>query len=64
MYVITDLNSDSAIGPFEMYEDAISFIAKVDEMSYLNESGLEVLDVSTPEDWLLENMDSILMANC
>jgi len=62
MYVVT--NTDNEIGPFDTYEDAVSFIAKVEELSPSGDAGLEVLDLTSPEEWLHENMNDILMANC
>ena len=64
MFIVTDLDSDSTVGPFNTHDDAASFIAKVEELSHSGDSGLEILDVNSPEDWLCENMDDLLMANC
>ena len=52
------------IGPFNTYEDAASFIAKVEDISGNNISNLEMYGVDEPDEWLYDNMDDILMANC
>lgn len=64
MYIVTDLDNDSTVGPFQSYEDANSFIAKVEEISHNHVINLEILEMTQPEEWLYENMDDLLMANC
>jgi len=64
MFVVHDEDSQSMIGPFDTSEDALSFIAKIEEMSRYGFSLVEVYDVVDPEEWMHDNMDNILMANC
>lgn len=63
MYVVYDTETQSMIGPFDSHEDAQSFIVKVEEMSNLKIDGLEVYGMTEPNEWVLDNMDNILMAN-
>ena len=64
MFVIQDKSCDAMIGPFDTYEDAASFIAKVEDISGNNINSLEMYGVDEPNEWLYDNMDDILMANC
>jgi hypothetical protein len=64
VFVVHDEDSQSMIGPFNTSEDAISFIAKVEDISKYNFSCIEVYDVNEPDEWIHDNMDNILMANC
>jgi len=64
MFVVHDQDTQSIIGPFNTSEDAVSFMTKVEEMSQYNFSLIEVYDVQEPNEWLHDNMDNILMANC
>jgi len=64
MFVVHDQDTQSIIGPFNTNEDAVSFMTKVEEMSQYNFSLIEVYDVQEPNEWLHDNMDNILMANC
>ena len=63
MFIVKDNESEGIIGPFSMYEDAVSFVTKVESMSGTYINGLEVFDVTEPNEWIYENMDNILMAN-
>jgi hypothetical protein len=64
MFVVHDQDTQSIIGPFNTGEDAVSFMTKVEEMSQYNFSLIEVYDVQEPNEWIHDNMDNILMANC
>jgi len=64
MFVVHDQDTQSIIGPFNTSEDAVSFMTKVEEMSQYNFSLIEVYDVQEPNEWIHDNMDNILMANC
>lgn len=64
MYMVIDEETQSLIGPFDNEMDASSFIAKVESESLYNISSLEAYEVTSTEDWMFENIDNILMANC
>ena len=64
MYIVTDLENQMTVGPFTAAEDAMSFITRIEEMSHNNLTGFEILSLDTPDEWLYENMDDIIMANC
>ena len=64
MFVVYDQDSQSIVGPFHTSEDGISFISRVEELSRYNFSCIEVYELNDPDEWIHDNMDDILMANC